>query len=167
MTTNAPSKVKAIKLSKKGSVAPPPKKTPAEMAQVQFSEDFAKLFDGIETRMADATPNWDDIPAYVLNAFVNITQGTRMRSYLDVGHVLRISYYYPDESSLEVSLTVGKEAARDGVAMAVYSSRKSGEATYDIHGRFTLAEMKTAPNAKALYDHFLGKLTAESIGGIK
>lgn len=159
MTANAPSKVKPKALPQKPSPKP---SAPGDSIAVHVTPPEESL----RAIQEPSLPDWNDIPRYVLDAFLNIGPDTVMSSELAVGFSLRITY--TDRNSVVwASFNVGRKADRDGISMTVHSCRTVGNATYTIEGTFGYAELQNAPNARALYDYLVGKLSIESIGGTK
>lgn len=160
MTANAPAKVKLKAPLPKSSPTPPPPKSPPTPPMSPPPEESLRAI------QEPSLPDWNDIPMYVLDAFLNIGPNTAMSSELDVGSSLRITY--TDKNSVVwASFSVGRVADRGGISMSVHSCRTVGNATYTIKGTFGYAELQNAPNARALYDYLVGKLSIESIGGTK
>ena len=160
MDTNAPAKLKSKPSRRKTSSPKPPSLGTSIEVRVTPPEESLRAI------QEPALPDWNDIPRYVLDAFLNIRQETAMSSELAIGSSLRITYTGRN-SVVWVSFNVGRKADQDGISMTVHSCRTVGNATYTIEGTFGYAELQNAPNARALYDYLVGKLSIESIGGSK
>lgn len=150
---------------------PLPEKSPAPLPPVSEPEiprnitedELTSFFSNVNVPANSGTaPDWNDIPEYVLRGFTAHAPGASMESELFVGEALKITYSTPN-FTVSATLNVGNGAETKGIELAVSSERKADGAIYKVSGKFTPLDMKHAPNAKALYDHLLSKISLESI----